>query len=270
MKNILLSFVCSVLFITLGNAQPVNKLFFADFESPEYNLGPIAGQNGWTEFVSDLGSGVIANSNPYNGAQSLMITADGIPSGQLSGPFSPNLGSGLYSSGFASMSAWVSIEPGMNGVIFELAPQTPSEGFLITRVRFNPDLSIDVLDPGGFVPTGASAPMGYFYLVVNINRITQELQLFINGSMIYQGMTAATATDIEQVVIFITEDPTSIGSNIYVDDLCIADGFINPDPNFEPIPTLSQWGTISLALILLIVGRVSIMSGKREHSPLYG
>lgn len=78
-KHIIFSVVCSFLSLTCFSAT---LLWQADFESPDYSLGAIVGQQGWVEFSSGFGSGgQIVNNIPGDvipeGAQCLHLPPPG-------------------------------------------------------------------------------------------------------------------------------------------------------------------------------------------------
>lgn len=248
MRTLKLIGVILISFLTYTGINSQTILFSSDFESPDYLLGDITGQQGWTTSTSNWN---ISDSNPNQGSQHLLLEID---NANTTIAFTPILPAMSYASNFSTSTAMISIPNGSSGSV-EFIPQNPSIGSVNTRVRFNEDRSIDVLDAAAsdFQSSGFSIPLDYVQFTVIVNRTTLAMQVYLNSQLIYQGM--AFAPDIEQIVFLRNE---VIGSTtLSIDDVFIYDGLVLPTGSIG-IPTLSQWGMIILSLLLLIFGVIHL------------
>ncbi|MFA0964444.1 choice-of-anchor D domain-containing protein [Roseivirga sp. BDSF3-8] len=207
-------------------------LYAADFE--DFALGELDGQMGWV--TQSTPNWVIANTNPFEGTRHIRATSDGsngAPFNNLA--LSPTIEVGPQPFSYASAEMQIS---GVGGVTWEFIPQSPGEELVNTRVRFNPDGSISVLDGGveAFLPTGAVTPSGYFTIAVVVDRENLDMRVLLDGNLIFSG--TAFAPNIEQVVLFSPME--AVGSILDVDNLEIVDG--DPESFFVSVNTMG--GTV--------------------------
>ncbi len=194
----------------------VSNLFAEDFE----NLAPgdINGQAGW--FGRFENNWAVSTANAFEGGQHLRAVSDGLGGTRPAIPLalSPTFITGDQP--FSVMSAQVNIEG--SGVSWEIIPQNTVVGSVVTRLRFNGDGTIDVLDGGvgGFVPVNAAIPEGYFEVRIVIDRDTAGLRIFFDGELVHSG--AGFATSIDNVALL--SDMAVEGSTMDIDNLDVTDG----------------------------------------------
>ena len=242
------------LFLSITSYTQV-LLYETNFDSPAYVPGDINGQNGW---IRQFGEWNITTMNPVSGDQNLRLVENGFG---FSRCFSPLLPPMAFASGFATVMVMMSVD-GPGGEI-QFVPQNPAFGFVNTRILFNPDGSIYALDNTMGVslePTGANYPSGYFLVTVIVDRATFDFDLFIDQDLIFEG--EGFAPDIEQIVF--EAGNTGATGVVDIDDLMIYDGEVIPSSPVEIVPTLGEWSVISLALIFMIFGVVSIRQSAFE------
>lgn len=202
-------------------------LYATDFE--DFNPGEINGQQGWLSQFD--GNFVISSANPFNGSQHLRSVSDGLggtrPAAVLA--LSPTVAPG--SEPFTVGSADINIEG--SGVSWEFIPQAPSEGSVVTRVRFNPDGTVSVLsnDTGGFVDIATPTPTGYFNIRVVVDGSDNTFRVLFDGVEVFSATGFAAA--VEQVVVLTGMETT--GSSLDMDNVDITDGdgeslFISASP----------------------------------------
>lgn len=220
----------------------VSDLFAEDFE--DLTLGDINGQSGWFGRFTD--NWIVSNANAFEGAQHFRGVSDGLGGSQPAAPLalSPTFLTGDQP--MSVMSAQVNIEG--SGVSWEIIPQNTVEGFVVTRLRFNGDGTIDILDggSGGFVPINVPIPEGYFEVRIVIDRDTLGLTVFFDGDLVYSGLGFATAIDN---VAFLS-DMAVVGSSMDIDNLDVTDG----DPNafflsVSPIAGTVPFGSSTTATV---------------------
>jgi hypothetical protein len=142
----------------------------------EFALGSISDQHGW---VGINGAFTITTANAHASSQHFRGTSNGGAWSFARSPFVESTGS------FSYVAAWLAIGT-TNPAPWEFTPGIANQG-AITTVRVNADRSIDVLvasavPEGTFVPTGASAPIGYFELRVLIENGTGAFEVFLDGA----------------------------------------------------------------------------------------
>lgn len=208
-----------------------SALYETDFE--EFTVGDINGQNGW---FGQYGNWTVESINPASGSLHFQGLSDGF--GQ-SAAFSPGVGIG--SDPISSMTMKVSVT-GSN-VTWQLVPQSPSAGLIVTRLQFNPDGSASVLVPdslgnGVFEPITAAVPSGYFDVTIESVRATSELTISFNGSEVFSGV--GFAGDMEELVVLSLMEVA--GPTLDIDDLAINDGpasslpeFVTVSPEFDSL-----------------------------------
>lgn len=219
--------IAALLQTTDSRFNMTTSLYATDFES--FSLGDINGQQGWqSQFAGNF---IISTDNPFNGSQHLRSVSDGLggtrPAAVLA--LSPVVPVGTEP--FTVASADISIEG--SGVTWELIPQSPTEGSVNTRLRFNPDGSISVLtsDTGAFVNIATPTPTGYFNVRITVDSSDNSFRIFFDGVEVFAGL--GFAASIEQVVVLTAMETT--GSSFDMDNLEITDGdgeslFISANP----------------------------------------
>ncbi len=170
--------------------------------------------------------------NPASGALHFRGLADGLG---LSLAFSPEVAIGSEDKSTVSVQ---NVDATGTGVTWQFIPQSPSAGFLNTRIQISPDRSVQALVNDGaggasFVETGATAPAGYFDLTIEVDRASSEFVLYFNGAEVFTGL--GFAGDIEQFVVLSLMEEA--GPTLDIDDLQIIDGtksFEEPYITLEP------------------------------------
>ncbi|MGB3466042.1 MAG: choice-of-anchor D domain-containing protein, partial [Cyclobacteriaceae bacterium] len=217
----------ALLQMTDQRANMTTSLYATDFE--DFTLGEINNQLGWqSQFAGNF---VISNQNALNGSQHFRSVSDGLggtrPAAVLA--LSPTVTGAAEAITVAS--ADISITG--SGVSWEFIPQAPSEGSVITRVRFNGDGTISILsnDTGGFVNIATPTPTGYFNIKVTADSQDNTFRVFFDGVEIFSATGFAAA--VEQVVVLTGMETT--GSTFDMDNVEITDGdgeslFISASP----------------------------------------
>lgn len=187
--------------------------YATDFEA--FTPGDITGQEGW---FGQWGNWTIEGISPSSGAQHFRGLADGLG---LSLAFSPEVTIGSEAKSTVSFKTSIPAD----GVTWQFIPQSPSAGFVNTRIQISPDRSVQALISDGlggaaFVETGVSAPTGYFDLTLEFDRATSEFRLLFNGSEVFTGL--GFTGDIEQFVVLSLMEIS--GPVLDIDDLQIIDG----------------------------------------------
>ena len=230
---------------TLGGTST----YFAGFEPPDYTLGDVNMQQMW---FAQFGNWTVSDTSPGEGAQHVQGLSDAL--GQ-SFALTPDIA--VATENINSARALIQLGPAP-GATWDFIPQDPGAMSVTARVRFNPDRSIDVLEPDGmggsvFNPTGETAPTGeYFELGVEVDRMTNEFELFLNGQSFYTG--TGFAPNIQNVAILGLMEAGTTGDTYDVDNVEIFDGELPAgELGGQSVPTLSTWGLISLGLMVLLV-----------------
>ena len=199
------------------------------FEAGEgFAPGFIGGQVGWTAFAASTAEGHIDTANPSAGSQHLRISNDPtVGGGILLGAFSPSVVDPIVDA--SSMSVYVAIG-NVGGASYDVVPQSPNQGLLTARVKFDPAGDILVLDDLGgglvFVDTGADwVPTSYNLLEVYVDPVGNTIDYWYGGSLIYSSVVGIVAgTVIEQVVLL--SDNFNAGESGDFDDLSIDRGAV--------------------------------------------
>ncbi|MGB3776460.1 MAG: choice-of-anchor D domain-containing protein, partial [Leeuwenhoekiella sp.] len=225
--------------VTTGDSfdKVVTSLYATDFE--EFAPGDILGQLGWTGQYA--GNWVISSENPADGSQHFRGISDGL-GGTRAGSvlaISPTITPG--DEPFMVASASINIQG--EGVTWEVIPQSPTAGSVNTRLRFNPDRSVDVLTQADFVPIQATVPEGYFDLRLVVDKDDSTFSVYFDNALVFSGQ--GFAPEIEQVVILSSMEVT--GSTFDMDDFEITDGdpaafFLSVSPSAGTVP----FGTTSV------------------------
>ncbi|WP_031427534.1 choice-of-anchor D domain-containing protein [Flavimarina sp. Hel_I_48] len=214
-----------------GFEKIVTSLYATDFE--EFTTGDILGQLGWSGQYP--GNWVVSTENPENGNQHFRGISDGLGSTRAGSvlAISPTITPG--DEPFMVASATINIQG--EGVTWEVIPQSPTANSVNTRLRFNPDRSIDVLTESDFVPITATTPEGYFDLRIVVDKDDSTFSIFFDEELVFSGQ--GFAPEIEQVVILSNMEVT--GSTFDMDDFEITDGdpssfFLSVSPSAGTVP----------------------------------
>lgn len=209
----------------------VTSLYATDFE--EFNLGDINSQLGWVGQYA--GNWVISDDNPEEGSQHFRGVSDGLggtrPGNVLA--ISPTIEP--LDEPFMTASASINIQG--SGVAWEVIPQSPTAGSVVTRLRFNGDGTIDVLTDPDFVRIDATTPEGYFDLKIAVDKSDNSFSIYFDQELVFSGQ--GFAGEIEQVVFL--SNMAVEGSTFDVDNLEITDG--DPDAFFLTVSPSS--GTVA-------------------------
>lgn len=194
----------------------VTDLFAEDFES--LTPGDINGQGGW--FGRFENNWTVSNINAFDGAQHLRAISDGLGGTRPAAPLALSPTFTVGNEPFSVMSAQVNLEG--SGVSWEIIPQNTVQGSVVTRLRFNGDGTIDILDGGigGFVPVNVAVPVGYFEVRIVVDRDTSGLRVFFDGELVYSG--EGFANSIDNVALL--SDMAVTGSTMDIDNLDVTDG----------------------------------------------
>ncbi|MCX2742738.1 choice-of-anchor D domain-containing protein [Mangrovivirga sp. M17] len=201
-------------------SKVVTSLYATGFES--FSTGDINGQNGWLSQYA--GNWTISNENPKDSSLHFRGVSDGL-GGTRTGnilAISPTITP--LAEPFMTASADINIQG--SGVTWEFIPQSPTEGSVVTRIRFNPDGTIDALTESNFTRLDAMVPEGYFNLKLVVDKDDSSFSVFIDGELIFSGQGFASI--IEQVIFLSAMETT--GSTFDVDNLEVTDG--DPDAFF--------------------------------------
>lgn len=239
------------------------------FEPSEGFSPGYCAQNGWTAFLVSSTEGHIDTVNPASGTQHMRISGDSsIGAGNLTGCFSPLLAAPVTTPTIPMSQVLVDLYiSGTGGADYDVAPQSPTQGFLTARVNFRFTGPIRVLDGGTFVDTGATWPVNtWFTLGITVDPENDMIDYTIDGTSIYTGSIVG-GTIIEQVVL--------LSDNFHVTDDGDFDN-LRIDNDYAPIPTdvsLTSFGEsgngsyalyFAPVLLLVLAGAFVTMRRKNE------
>ena len=217
--------------VILGGGENLKIVEYAtDFE--DFELGDLFGQDGWFNTP-----GYIISLNPFSDNKFLQAVSSG--AGDTTLAFSPNVG--LGNEPFSSFATTVNVVG--QGTTFEIIPQSPEVGSVVTRIRFAPDGFIYLLVPGGFANTGIPVPTGSFDLQMVVDRTALTYSFYIDGELIFPGLPAF-AGDIEEVALLSFNEAE--GSIMNIDNFIILDGdlaapdWVTVDPSAATVDPLSS------------------------------
>lgn len=198
----------------------------------EFAAGNINGQNGW---VGQFGLWTIEAVNPFEGMQHMRAISDGFGDAAA---FSPTIPTGVE----PVSSATFVVDPDP-GVTWQIITQSPTEGFVNTRIQFNPDGSLsalvqDSLGNAFFEPVNVTLPEGYFDVRIDVERATSQFTLFVNDEDVFTGQ--GFSGNIEQIVFFSAMETG--GPNWYIDNVVVYDGtasepWLTVDPKSGIVPS---------------------------------
>ncbi len=195
---------------------PLNKvissLYATGFE--DFTVGDLNGQGGWSTQPANFFT--ITDANAFEGGLHTRGTTDGSATTALA--FSPLITPG--NEPFMVATAQVNLQG--SGSSFEIIPQSPAAGSVITRVRFNGDGTVDILDgnTGGFTPINVTVPTGYFEVRIVVDKDDFATQVYFDDALVFSGLGFAGI--IEQVVLL--SDNVAAGSTFDVDNVEVVDG----------------------------------------------
>jgi hypothetical protein len=217
----------------------------------EFTIGDVSGQLGW---FGQFGNWQIEANRPLTGAQHVEAVSDGLGQTFM---LSPDVGVGASN----VVSAAVNMRISGGGVSWEFIPQAPSEMLIVTRIRVNPDFTVDVLirnNTGGsvFESTGYTMPEGqYVQLGIELDRTTLDLTVFADGMPIFDsGMALAGA--LENIVFLSAMEVT--GSTADFDDAAIIDGPLPREFGSEAVPVNNPTALVLLLGLMAVLGTVAI------------
>jgi subtilisin family serine protease len=187
-------------------------LYVTGFE--DFAPGDINGQKGW---AGQFGNWDIEGINPFEGVQHIRSISDGLGATRA---FSPSVAIGSDPVSSASVRAYAEA-----GVTWQVVPQSPTAGFVNTRVQIGADRTLsalvrDSVGNGAFVPIPVTLPAGYFELRIDVQRATSVFTVFVDGTEVFTGQ--GFAGNIEQLVLF---SAMELAGPVWdVDNLAIFDG----------------------------------------------
>ncbi len=197
----------------IGNTlnRMVTNLFATDFE--DYTIGDLDGQFGWS---TSPDTWTVSDANPFAGEKAIQLQSAGNATRALA--FTPSITPGNQP--FMVASATINIEG--SGVTWEFIPQSNTTELVTTRVRFNPDNTIDIFDEdiGDFTRINTTTPRGYFNIRVIVDKDDAALSVFFDDNLVYSGRAATN--QIEQIVLLSEMESTT--ATMDVDTIEIIDG----------------------------------------------
>ncbi|UZO81572.1 choice-of-anchor D domain-containing protein [Aquimarina sp. ERC-38] len=191
-----------------------SSLYATDFE--DFELGRLNEQIGWFAAYED--NWVISDDNPKEGSLHIRGESDGLGSTREFGePLAISPRVTPVSNAYTAFSADVQIQG--DGNTWQLLPQNATEGLVVTRIIFNPDKSIDILNlenGGELVRIPQTVPDGYFKVSIEVSGILEEFSVFFDDELVFTGIPFGTF--MEEVAL--------------VSDMAVAGGTMDVD-NFE-------------------------------------
>ena len=188
----------------------------------DFSLGDLDGQNGWS---ADFEDWVVTDVDPFGGSNHMLGTSESLPAGaSFSLVFSPNVGIGTED--YSSVTAKLKVDN--DGVTWQFIPQSPTAELVTTRLSFDADGGISILDgdANDFVIIPVDVPVGYFDLKMVIDRSTFDMNVYFDNELVYVGR--AFTGDIEQVVLLSLMEQE--GNEFSMDDIVIYDGILDTYP----------------------------------------
>ncbi|MEM9329603.1 MAG: choice-of-anchor J domain-containing protein, partial [Bacteroidota bacterium] len=211
----------------------------------DFAPGDIDGQQGW---VGQFGNWTIEGSNPFEGAQHFRGLADGLGATLAEAPSVP-----FGTDPISSLSAYLNIQG--TGVSWLIQPGSPTNNLITTRIFFQPNGAIEVLENDGaggviLTPTGINYPSGYFRLDLEVERSTAIFTLFINGEEVLTGQ--GFEGNIESFVV--SSQMELAGPTFDMDGVQITDGPAPEEEGAFVIPevvtgTIPAGGSVDINLL---------------------
>ncbi|MEP7042591.1 MAG: hypothetical protein ABI843_05985 [Dokdonella sp.] len=201
------------------------------FEAPDYNVGELDGQQGWSADFD--GYWAVSDANPYAGVQHMRLTSDGSQIGTAA--FSP-VQMGVGTRAFSIATTQIALHQSGSGSDTEFSPLSaaannydPSGPLAVTRVFFHPDGSIQALQPGQFAATTGSITDDAYHQIKVIadNSGNAAIEICLDGVSIFTGANIAatngTTSFIDSFGMLSTTADGSAGSTADFDDIRIDD-----------------------------------------------
>jgi subtilisin family serine protease len=191
--------------------KAATPLYVTGFE--DFATGNINGQNGW---AGQYGNWTVEDDNAYEGTLHFRGLSDGL--GQ-SLAFSPEVAIGTEP--ISSTAFQLNV---VEGVTWEVIPQSPTAQFVNTRFRIAPNGSLSALVDDGadgvYAPIAGTLPEGYFEFRIDVDRASKVFTIYVDGAELFTGQ--GFAGDIEQVVLFSLME--AAGQTFDIDNFAIYDG----------------------------------------------
>ncbi|PTM20360.1 MAG: hypothetical protein DA446_03560 [Bacteroidetes bacterium] len=188
------------------------------FEAGEgFEPGFIQGQNGWGTFFGNVSQPAISPAYASDGDWSLELANEPtLSSGSLVGAFSPQ----FYADQDVMSYSVDTFMEATGGADYDVIVQSPTQGLLTVRVKFNWEGNIFILDdssaPLGFVDTEVSFATGEWKnLTITINQTEGSIDYSYDGTLIYTGNLFG-ATIAEQAIFL--HDNWNAGEAGYIDN----------------------------------------------------
>ncbi len=209
----------------------ITSLYATDFE--EFVPGDINSQLGWLSQYEN--NWIISDANPADGSLHFRGISDGLGSTRTGNIIAISPTIAPLDEPYMVMSADVNIQG--SGVTWEIIPQAPSEESVMTRLRFNPDRTIDVLSGSDFTPVNATIPEGYFHLKIVVDKDDSAFAVYFDNVLVFSGQ--GFAPYIEQVIFLSSMEVE--GSTMDIDNLEVTDGdpdafFLSVSPSAGVVP----------------------------------
>src|SRR5690606_21524929 len=160
----------------------ITSLYATDFE--EFSVGDLHSQLGWLSQYEN--NWIISDANPADGSLHFRGVSDGLGSTRTGNIIAISPTIAPLDEPFMVLSADVNIQG--SGVTWEIIPQAPSEESVMTRLRFNPDRTIDVLSGSDFIPVNATIPEGYFHLEIVVDKDDSTFAIYFDNVLVFSGV----------------------------------------------------------------------------------
>lgn len=241
---IYLRFLLVVTFLAPSSSLHAD-LVTATFESPDYSLGSVVGQNGWV--ASDTNNGgeaIVDASNSASGSQALMIDTDNLggPSWWYK-PFSTDAAGKVID---ISFDLFLETNAGDNYSIFGIDIYNEASAFSVFRLwteydSFDGETYINTSEGITFVPVTRGT---WNQFEVTLDYAREEYDLYLNGQWIETGLidVGLVGTTLSDVDVW-TTTPSGFGDRAWYDNFHVS---VVPEPATSSILALG---------LLAIVGR---------------
>ena len=187
-----------------------------------FTLGDLDDQAGWSANFEDWS---VSNADPFSGSNHMLGISETLPGdANASLAFSPNVGVGTEK--YSSVNAKLKVDN--DGVTWQFIPQSPTAELVVTRLSFDPDGGVSILDSevDDFVVIPTELPAGYFDLKIVVDRASFDMNVYFANELVYVGK--AVTGDIEQVVLLSLMEEE--GNEFSMDDVIIYDGVLDTYP----------------------------------------
>jgi len=205
---------------------------FFDFESPDWILGTLDGQHGWT--MEEPSDWQVTDANPYAGAQNLRAKV--VYEMGSSAAFGPTV-MGVGTKAYSVASTRVAIHNSGTGSDEYFSPTSAVASnydqwnvLAVTRVRMKADGSVAALQPGfeWGATTGSITDEKYHLLkVIAKNTGDRSIEICLDGTSIFTGANIAAASSanayIDTIWLQSSMPEGSAGSTVDFDDMRILD-----------------------------------------------